>query len=60
MDIGIRRPDPMLLRPQTDDYRSAHPGAADVLPAVEAAGMTLEYDRRVKVPRCARHGVPEA
>lgn len=53
------QPDLMLLRPRADDYRSAHPGAADVLLVVEIADTTLEYDRRVKVPLYARHGVPE-
>ncbi len=33
--------------------------AADVLLIVEVSDTTLEYDREVKVPLYARHGIPE-
>ena len=52
-------PDLTLLRPRADYYRDAAPGAADVLLIVEVSDSTQRYDRRVKVPLYARHGVPE-
>lgn len=54
------QPDLTLLRPRDDFYASAHPGAADVLLAIEGADASLEYDRQVKIPVYARHGVIEA
>ncbi len=41
-------------------YRSSHPGSEDVLLIVEVADTTLAYDRDIKVPLYARHGIPEA
>jgi len=52
-------PDLTLLRPRADYYRDSAPGAADVLLIVEVSDTTQRYDRRVKVPLYARHGVPE-
>ena len=52
-------PDVTLLRPRGDYYRESAPGAADVLLIVEVSDSTQRYDRRVKVPLYARHGVPE-
>jgi Uma2 family endonuclease len=52
-------PDLTLLRPHPDFYRERTPGASDVLLIVEVSDSTQRYDRRVKVPLYARHGVPE-
>lgn len=52
-------PDILLLRPRADYYRSAHPAPADVLLLVEIAVTSLHYDREVKLPLYARHGVTE-
>ena len=52
-------PDLTLLRPRADYYRDVAPAAADVLLIVEVSDSTQRYDRRVKVPLYARHGVPE-
>lgn len=52
-------PDIALLKPRTDYYRDALPGATDVLLVIEVADSTQRYDRRVKVPLYARHAVPE-
>ncbi len=52
-------PDLMLLRPRADFYEHAHPVPADTLLVVEIADSTLRYDRTVKVPLYASHGVPE-
>lgn len=52
-------PDLTLLRVRDDFYRDALPLASDVLLAIEVADSTLVYDRDVKRPLYARHGVPE-
>jgi Uma2 family endonuclease len=53
------QPDLMLLSPRADFYATAHPGPADVLLLVEVCDTTSRYDREVKVPLYARHGVAE-
>lgn len=58
-DTSEPQPDFMLLKPRADFYRGAHPAAADVLLLVEVAQSSLAYDRKVKLPLYARHGVPE-
>jgi len=52
-------PDLVLLKQRADFYGESHPRPADVLLVVEVADTTRRYDRRVKVPRYARAGVPE-
>jgi Uma2 family endonuclease len=52
-------PDLMLLRPRPDGYGASHPGAADVLLLIEVADSGARYDREIKVPLYARHGVAE-
>ena len=52
-------PDLALLRPRTDWYRDATPRPSDVLLLIEVAESTLRYDREVKRPLYAAHGVPE-
>ncbi|MBZ0073030.1 MAG: Uma2 family endonuclease, partial [Gammaproteobacteria bacterium] len=37
----------------------AHPGPADLLLLVEVAASSLRFDRDVKLPLYARHGIPE-
>jgi Uma2 family endonuclease len=49
----------MLLRPRADDYRTSHPGAADVLLLVEISDRPLTYDRGAKLALYATYGVPE-
>lgn len=51
-------PDLMLLRPRADQYGQSHPSAADVLLLVEVADSSARYDRQIKLPLYARHGVP--
>jgi Uma2 family endonuclease len=53
------QPDFVLLRHRTEGYRGGLPSAADVLLLVEIADTTLRYDRKVKIPLYARHGIPE-
>lgn len=53
------QPDIALLVPQADFYRAAHPAGANTYLVIEVSDSTLRYDRNVKVPLYARHGVPE-
>ena len=52
-------PDLMLLRPRDDFYEHANPTPADTLLVIEIADSSLHYDRDIKVPLYAAHGVPE-
>jgi len=58
-DRSEPEPDVALLKPRTDFYRDKHPTAEDVLLIIEVSDTMLAYDRSVKVPLYARHGVPE-
>lgn len=58
-DRSAPEPDLMLLAPRADYYRQAHPVAADVRLLIEVSDTTSDYDRRVKLPLYARHGVVE-
>ena len=60
--LGRSEPEPelTLLRPQVDFYAQRHPGADDVLLAIEISDTSTEYDRTVKVPLYARAGIREA
>ena len=52
-------PDVVLLKPRPDFYRNEFASGADTLLVIEVSDSTLRYDRDVKVPLYARHGVPE-
>jgi Uma2 family endonuclease len=52
-------PDLALLAPRPDFYRREFALGTDALLVVEVSDTTLRYDRDVKVPLYARHGVPE-
>jgi Uma2 family endonuclease len=52
-------PDLLLLKPRDDFYASAHPVPADVLLLIEVSDSTARYDREIKLPLYARHGVSE-
>jgi len=58
-DFSEPQPDFSVLRPRADDYRGATPRPADVLLVIEIADSSLRYDRRIKLPLYARHGIPE-
>jgi Uma2 family endonuclease len=53
-------PDLVLLKPRADFYRSRFATGDDMLLVVEVSESSLRYDRDVKVPLYARHGIPEA
>jgi Uma2 family endonuclease len=52
-------PDLMVLRSRDDVYHSALPRPGDAFLLVEVADTSLEFDRAVKRPLYARHGIPE-
>ena len=54
------QPDVALLRFRNDFYRRNHPTAADALLVIEVAQTSIRYDREVKLPLYAKHGIPEA
>ena len=53
------QPDIALLRYREDFYRHTRPGPVDILLLVEVSDTTLRYDKEVKLPLYARHGIPE-
>ncbi len=53
------QPDLMLLKLRDDYYRNAHPAAADVLLLIEVSDSSARYDREIKLPLYAAHGVSE-
>jgi len=58
-DRAEPQPDLALLHPRPDFYAQQHPGAAEVLLAIEVSDSSVEYDRSVKVPLYARAGIRE-
>jgi Uma2 family endonuclease len=52
-------PDIALLKVLPRGYTEAHPSGADTLLAIEVSDTTLRYDRNIKLPLYARHGVHE-
>lgn len=52
-------PDIAVIKPRADFYFDSHPTAKDVVIIVEISSTTLGFDRNVKVPMYARHGVAE-
>ena len=53
-------PDILILRDRPDFYAGVAAGPEDILLVVEVADSSLDYDRRVKLPRYAAGGIPEA
>ncbi len=53
------QPDITVLRFRDDFYRASHPQPEDVLLLIEIADTTIRYDREIKIPLYARHGIPE-
>ena len=52
-------PDLLVARPRADDYEKAHPDAKATLLVIEVGATSVRYDREVKGPLYARHGIPE-
>lgn len=53
------QPDLGLFKPRDDFYIQALPQAADTLLLIEVSDTSLRYDREIKLPLYARHGVAE-
>ena len=53
------QPDFTVLRHRSDFYETSHPAPQDVLLIIEVADTSVRYDREVKIPLYARHGIPE-
>ena len=53
------QPDVAVLAQRDHRYRYAHPSSHDTLLLIEVSDSTLAYDRDVKLPLYARHGIPE-
>jgi Uma2 family endonuclease len=53
------RPDIAVLRSREDFYEATHPKPEDVLLLAEVADSSVRYDREVKIPLYARHGILE-
>ncbi len=58
-DFSEPEPDIALLRPRDDFYAAAHPGANDVLLLIEVSDTSARFDRSVKLPLYASHGIRE-
>ena len=56
-DWSAPQPDIALVRQAR--YDKQHPQVNDILLIIEVADTTAHYDRTVKVPLYARHGIPE-
>lgn len=54
------QPDVTLLRPRGDFYQQALPGRDDIFLVIEVVDTTGDYDRAIKLPLYARHGIAEA
>lgn len=51
-------PDLLILKLRDDLYQTGHPTADDVWLLIEVSDTTLDYDRKTKLPKYARAGVP--
>jgi Uma2 family endonuclease len=58
-DHSEPQPDVMVLKPRPDDYFDALPEPAEVLVLIEVADRSIDYDRKIKLPLYARHGIVE-
>lgn len=53
------QPDLAVLRARKDFYSKTHPTAVDVLLLIEVSDSSVRYDRQIKLPLYARHGLHE-
>ncbi|HTQ36720.1 MAG TPA: Uma2 family endonuclease [Steroidobacteraceae bacterium] len=59
-NLSMPQPDLALLAPREDFYEHGGSATADILLVAEVSDSTLRFDRDIKMPLYARHGVPEA
>jgi len=57
-DKSEPEPDISILKIREDFYTNAHPTPKDILAIIEVADSTIKYDREVKAPLYASHGIP--
>jgi Uma2 family endonuclease len=53
------QPDVAVVVPRGGGYRDRHPVPSEIQMLVEVADSTLHSDKRRKIPRYARAGIPE-
>jgi Uma2 family endonuclease len=58
-ELSEPQPDLALLKPRADFYAASLPQPDDVLLLIEVADSSLRFDRAVKMPMYARHGIAE-
>ena len=58
-DHSQPQPDLAILKWRDDFYASALPTVEDILLIIEVADSTIAYDRDIKMPLYASHGIPE-
>lgn len=58
-DFNEPEPDLAVLNPRDDFYAEAHPSASDVLLLIEVSDSSLVFDRKIKLPLYASHGISE-
>ena len=58
-DLSEPQPDLVVLEYREDFYKHKKPKAANVIFIVEVSDSSLRFDRQVKGPLYARHGIPE-
>lgn len=58
-DFSEPQPDVSVMRPRDDFYSRSHALPEDVLLLIEVADSSAGYDRGVKIPLYAEHGIPE-
>lgn len=56
---SVPQPDLMLLRPRGDFYRRSNPTPDAVLLVLEISDSTWRYDREIKAPLYAQHGISD-
>jgi Uma2 family endonuclease len=59
-NITELQPHLALLRPAGRSYAARQPLGPDTFLVIEVSNSSLRYDRQIKIPLYARHGVPEA
>jgi Uma2 family endonuclease len=58
--INEPQPDVILLKARDYLKQKHHPGPEDIMLVIEVSDSTVTFDRRQKIPRYARAGIPEA
>jgi Uma2 family endonuclease len=54
------QPDLIILKPRADFYSDEFASGQETFLVIEVSDTSLRYDREIKMPLYARHGVPEA